>query len=126
MPELVGRCLASGRRVRVFRHLGAWFDIGDRKQYKRATACFLADPERFLPSAKSVAADDLSWGPFFNSLVVTPEYLDERLLFIRQLALKTITQSCSRLTEIAGGAIRPYSDERMKAIEAIAWWSQDA
>jgi hypothetical protein len=74
---------------------------------------------------KSNANEDLAWGPFWNSLVVTPEYLDERLQFIRELARKTIKQSCKRLTEIADGAAVPYSEERRKAVEAIDWWSDD-
>lgn len=64
-------------------------------------------------------------GPFWNSLVVTPEYLDERIRFIRELARKTTKQVCKRLTEIALTAPNAYSEERKKAVDAIEWWSGD-
>ena len=79
----------------------------------------------YVAQMKATANDDLSWGPFWNSLIVSPEYLDERLKFIRELAHKTINQCCKRLTEIADGAAVAYSEERRKAVEAVAWWSDD-
>lgn len=64
-------------------------------------------------------------GPFWNSLVVTPDYLDARLKFIRELARKTVKQVCKRLAEVALAAPSPYSEERMKAVHAVEWWSGD-
>lgn len=62
---------------------------------------------------------------FWDSFIVTSEYLNERLSFIQDLARKTTKQACKRLTEIAAMSSSPYSEERKKAVAALDWWMED-
>jgi hypothetical protein len=78
----------------------------------------------YVAQKKAATSEEPLNGSFWNSLVITSTYLDERLEFIRALVRKTTKQACKRLTEIALTAPTPYSDEKNKAINAFEWWSE--
>lgn len=76
----------------------------------------------YIAQKKADISDTALDGPFRDSLVVKPDYLDDRIRFVSELARKTIKQACKRLIEVSLTAPCPYSEERIKAIEAIDWW----
>ncbi|TAJ75483.1 hypothetical protein EPO44_21985 [bacterium] len=63
--------------------------------------------------------------PFFDSLVVGPEYFDERLEFIKGVARKILKASHSALHTFIEKSGVSYLPERMKAVDAFLWWGDD-
>lgn len=63
--------------------------------------------------------------PFFDSLLVSPEYFDERLEFIKEMARKILKATHSALHAFAGKSGASYSPEQMKAVDAFLWWGND-
>ncbi len=49
MPDLVRHCVKKRKEVRVFKHEGIWFDIGNMSQYESASAAFTRSPRHFIP-----------------------------------------------------------------------------
>ena len=65
-------------------------------------------------------------GAHFDSLVVTPDYFDERADFILRIAHKTIEATRSAFAGIFANAGDEYSTERVKAVAALGWWDVEA
>ncbi|TBR75362.1 MAG: hypothetical protein EPN64_13030 [Burkholderiaceae bacterium] len=65
-------------------------------------------------------------GAHFDSLVVTPDYFDERADFILRIAHKTIEATRSAFAGVVANASEKYSTERLKAVDALGWWDAEA
>ena len=60
--------------------------------------------------------------PFLDSLVISPDYFDERLEFIKGIARKTLKATHSALHAHIEKSGASYSGERLKAVDAFLWW----
>lgn len=63
--------------------------------------------------------------PFLDSLVVSPDYFDERLEFIKGIARKILKATHSALHAHIKNSGDSYSGERLKAVDAFLWWDDD-
>lgn len=60
--------------------------------------------------------------PFFDSLVVTPEYIDERIEFIVRIARKILKATHGALMNCIEKRDLKYTPERMGAVNFMLWW----
>jgi hypothetical protein len=60
--------------------------------------------------------------PFFDSLVVTPEYFDERLEFIKGVSRKILKATHSALHDHVAKSGGNFQSERLKAVDTFLWW----
>jgi hypothetical protein len=63
--------------------------------------------------------------PFFDSLVVTPAYLDERIKFLSSIARKTLKATHSALLSYVKQEQLQYSPERLQAVKFLLWWNAE-
>lgn len=66
-----------------------------------------------------------SYAPYYDSLVVTPGYFDQRLAFIRDIAAKLLRTTHSALNSYIDESGEQYSEERKKALDAFLWRYED-
>jgi hypothetical protein len=74
----------------------------------------------------TIAPVPKAYRPFFDSLVVTPEYFDERLAFIISIARKLLKASHSAVLAYAAHSGSNYDAERSKAVDALLWCGDDS
>lgn len=77
-------------------------------------------------SQNKVSAENKLSRPFFDSLVVTPAYFDERLEFIKSVARKILKATHSALHDHIEKSGISYPPERLKALDAFLWWDDGA
>ncbi len=70
----------------------------------------------------NLCSEDKASRPFFDSLVVTPEYFDERLEFIKAIAKKILKATHSALRDYVAKSGISYPPNRFKAVDAFLWW----
>lgn len=75
---------------------------------------------------KGLSQEHKASQPFFDSLVVTPEYFDERLEFINGIARKILKSTHSALHDYVAKSSSDYHPERLKALDAFLWWDDDS
>ncbi|MFB9127601.1 hypothetical protein E2553_41585 [Paraburkholderia dipogonis] len=66
-----------------------------------------------------------SYTPYYDSLVVTADYFDQRLTFIRDIAAKLLRATYSALNSYIHQSGEQYSEERKKALDAFLWRYED-
>lgn len=71
---------------------------------------------------KAPLQEHRNFRPFFDSLVVTSEYFDERLEFIKGIAQKILKATHSALHHYVEQSGSEYHPERLKAVDAFLWW----
>ncbi|MFX1689424.1 hypothetical protein [Paraburkholderia sp. A1RO-5L] len=71
------------------------------------------------------ALENKSYTPYYDSLVVTADYFDQRLKFIRDIAAKLRRATHSALNSYIHQSGEQYSEERKKALDAFLWRYED-
>jgi len=73
-------------------------------------------------TAASSSSGEKLRGAYYDSLVVTAEYFDERVRFVLKIARKTAKATRSSVANVVSSAPEAYSTERLKAVNALGWW----
>lgn len=74
---------------------------------------------------QAAQAEKISYQPYFDSLLVKAEYLDERITFIEEVAKKILKASHEALSKVIGESNSILSEERGKALSCLMWWGDE-